>query len=299
MSLNLLLPPSGVDDLVTEWPDDPRVYARGDTELDRVITPSLLRDYVDTGCVPAPEVAVMKQGPELHPGSFMTNGRTDPAKLDKLYRAGYTIRLGNLQRVMPFMAHLTRAIQQETGYSNYVHAFLTPPESQGLLHHWDQQMAVIAQVSGTKRWELWRPVVESPMRAHLESFRVWKNSYMRDWTTAGPDMVIDLKPGESLLLPRGWVHNPFNVDPDEASVHLTFAIRERTPFWLAEHLVATAIERLDFRQIILSGDLNGDALPDIVRDTRRALMAHLEALDADKFAKLLQQLAATELEYTT
>jgi hypothetical protein len=62
-----------------------------------------------------------------------------------------TIRLGNLQRVVPFLADTARAIQQETGYSNYLHAFLTPPRSQGLLHHWDQQMAVIVQIEGTKR----------------------------------------------------------------------------------------------------------------------------------------------------
>jgi hypothetical protein len=30
---------------------------------------------------------------------------------------------------------------QKTSYSNYVHAFLTPPGNQGLRHHWDQQMA--------------------------------------------------------------------------------------------------------------------------------------------------------------
>ncbi|MEV6815655.1 hypothetical protein AB0M52_26550, partial [Micromonospora sp. NPDC051296] len=31
------------------------------------------------------------------------------------------------------------SIQEETGYSNYIHAFLTPGREQGLRHHWDQQ----------------------------------------------------------------------------------------------------------------------------------------------------------------
>ncbi|MEU7018194.1 cupin domain-containing protein [Streptomyces sp. NPDC046385] len=94
-------------------------------------------------------------------------------------------------------------IQTETGHSNYVHAFLTPPGHQGLRHHWDQQMAVIVQISGTKRWQLWRPPVEGPMREYNESWRVWQEDYIPKWEAAGPDVEVDLKAGQSLLLPRG------------------------------------------------------------------------------------------------
>jgi ribosomal protein L16 Arg81 hydroxylase len=229
----------------------------------------------------------------------MTNGRTDPARLRKLYANGYTVRLGNLQRVMPFMARLTRAIQQETGYSNYVHAFLTPPGNQGLRHHWDQQMAVITQIAGTKRWELWRPVVEAPMREHNESFRVWRDTYIPAWEAAGPDKVIDLKAGESLVLPRGWAHNPRVTDTEHESIHLTFAIRERTPFWVAEKLTAGAIATPEFRRVIRPCDLHGPAFADEVRETRRALIEHLEAFDVDEAAQALQQASTVELEYTT
>lgn len=56
-----------------------------------------------------------------------------------------------------------------------------------------------------------------------------------------------------MLLPRGWVHNPLVRNPDEPSVHLTFAIRERAPVWLAEKLMAGAIESASFRNIIRPG----------------------------------------------
>ncbi|RYJ29701.1 hypothetical protein CU044_1821 [Streptomyces sp. L-9-10] len=152
------------------------MYQRDTTELDRTVTSAFLNDYIATGCVPASEIAVVKApGPSLNRDAFMTDGRTDPDKLRKLYRNGYTLRLGNLQRVIPFMARVSRAIQEETGYSNYVHAFLTPPGNQGLRHHWDQQMAVIVQAAGVKRWQLWRPPVEAPMREFNESWRVWRS----------------------------------------------------------------------------------------------------------------------------
>ncbi|SCL22086.1 JmjC domain-containing protein [Micromonospora inyonensis] len=300
MSLKLLLPEKGVADLLDRWPDEPRVYKRTRTEVDRMFTAEQVWAWIDLNCTPADEVdAIKAPHPAINPRSFTTaRNRADAAKLHKLYDDGYTIRIGNLQRVMPFMARIARCIQAETGYSNYAHVFMTPGCNQGLRHHWDQQMAVIVQVSGTKRWELWPPVVDAPMRAHLESWRVWRDEYLQGWIAAGPERVIDLGAGDAMLLPRGWVHNPYNAD-DDPSVHLTFAIRERTPYWVAEKLVADAIDDPAFRQILLPGDLQREALPGIVSETRDALVAYLLALDPDSTAGALRLLALEELEYTT
>lgn len=299
MSLRLLLPHPGVTELLTSWPDEPRVYEREAGELDRVINPESIDHYLETGCVPADEIAVVSDGVALHPDRHRTAGRTDPAKLRSLYEDGHTIRLGNLQRVVPFLADVSRGIQQETGYSNYLHAFVTPPGRQGLLHHWDQQMAVIVQIAGSKRWQLWRPMFPSPMREYQESFRVWDPGFIPRWEAMGPDLEVDLRPGESLLLPRGWVHNPHALDSEARSIHLTFAIRERTPVWVAEKLVGCVIEKEAFRRVILPGDLGGHRLSQHVRDVRQALVDHLAGLDIDDFAQALRRAAVAEKEYTT
>lgn len=299
MSLSMLLPPEGVADLLADWPATPHVYERGSTTLDSIVPPPYFDAWIDTGCVPAAEVAVMRAGPALNPGAFMSNGRTDAGKLLGLYRSGYTIRLGNLQRVIPDFASVAKTIQQETGYSNYVHAFLTPGGQQGLLHHWDQQMALIVQLAGAKTWQLWKPVFDSPMREYQESFRVWRDDFIPAWEAAGPDMAIDLKAGQTLLLPRGWVHNPHALDHDEPSVHLTFAIRERTTLWLAEKLVERAIEHPEFRRIITPRDIGHTELVDRLHETRQTLVAFLSGLDLAEVSALVRKAAATELEYTT
>ncbi len=300
MSLRLLLPEDGVTELLLAWPDEPRVYVRGRTALDETVTSDFIRDYLFTGCAPAQEIAVVKApNPSVNRDAFMTNGRTDPAKLWKLHQRGHTIRLGNLQRFIPYMAHVSRHIQEETGGSNYVHAFLTPPGHQGLRHHWDQQMAVIVQIAGTKRWQLWQPPVGAPMREFNESWRVWREDYIPTWEAQGPDLVVDLKEGESLLLPRGWVHNPLVAASDETSVHLTFAIRERTPLWLAEKLIGKTIGEDQFRRIILPSELGGDGLLRQLSETRAALVQYLEGLDLARLALDVRQAAVTELEYTT
>ncbi|WP_406168845.1 JmjC domain-containing protein [Streptomyces sp. NBC_00996] len=299
MSLRLLLPPQGVADLLADWPSEPRVYERGATALDSLVTVRSLHDWIDTGCVPAAEVAVMKAGPSDRE-AFKTGGRTDPVKLRNLYERGYTIRLGNLQRVIPAFASMSEAIQRETGgYSNYAHAFLTPAGQQGLLHHWDQQMALIVQIAGAKRWELWKPVYEAPMREFQESFRVWQPEFIPAWEAAGPDLTVDLVAGQTLLLPRGWVHNPHALDSGSDSIHLTFAIRERTALWLAEKLVARAIEEREFRRVILPRDLEGAVLADRLGETARALAEFFGGMDMEEMAGRVRDAAVTELEYTT
>lgn len=300
MSLHHLLPDAGVSNLMEAWPDEPRVYDREPGPVAGLVDAEFLYRYVETGCVPAAEVAVVKAPmPSLNAAAFTTNGRTDAAKLRRLHEQGHTIRMGNIQRVMPELAEVSRGIQYETGYSNYVHAFLTPPGNQGLRHHWDQQMAVIVQLAGVKRWELWPPPVEAPMREHNESWRVWKDEYLRTWEAQGPTATIDLGPGQSLVLPRGWVHNPYVVEGGGASVHLTFAIRERTPLWLMEKLTAAVIENSEVRRIIEPGALLGPELVARLRSARKLLIEHLTRVDIDELAPRVREAAGVELEYTT
>ena len=46
MSLHLILPPDGVQALMSAWPDEPRVYQRQPGDLDRVISASVLQDHL-------------------------------------------------------------------------------------------------------------------------------------------------------------------------------------------------------------------------------------------------------------
>lgn len=298
MSLRLLLPPEGVADLLTTWPDEPRVYERGHTEVDEAMSLDSATELIDTGCAPPEEIAVIKAGPSNRT-AFLTNGRTDPAKVRRLWSQGHTIRFGNLQRWLPLFHRISQSIQRETGYSNYCHAFLTPGGEQGLLHHWDQQMAVIVQVAGTKTWQLWKPPIEAPMREWGESFRVWRDDFIPTWEAAGPDLTVDLAAGQTLLLPRGWVHNPHARDFSEPSLHLTFAIRERTPLWLAEQLLARAIEQPGFRRVVLPAELEEEVLADRLREVKQEFIGFLGDLDLTEVAGLVRQAALTELEYTT
>lgn len=300
MSLALALPPNGVADLLREWPDEPCVYRRDADTLDRMISASTLLNYIDTGCLPYDELAVVKDGPAINRGAYARpDGRTDGARLRHLLNVGYTIRLGHADRYMPDMARAAQDIHAETGYSNYITLFLTPPCKQGLDYHWDQNMAVVAQVEGRKRWQMWKPVYEAPMRLVGDSRKALTKEQVESWKAAGPDMVVDLEPGDTLVVPRGWVHNPYALDGDTISVHATFAIIERTRYWLAEHLMALAINESRFREVVQPADIAGAALSRAVVETRDMLSAYFATLDPDEFAEALRGAARREIEFTT
>jgi ribosomal protein L16 Arg81 hydroxylase len=282
------------------WPDEPAVYDRGRTDVDGVSAESLW-EHVRLGCLPPVEVRALKDDvPPVTEHAFSTYGRLDGDRLEALYQRGYTLRLGNLQRCTPAVAGLCRRIQQETGYSSYAHAFLTPPGRQGLRHHWDQQMALIVQLEGVKRWELWRPVVDAPMRMVNESSQVWRPEWVEGWERQGPDHVVLLEPGQCLVLPRGWVHNPLvPADSGAGSVHLTVAIRERTPYWLAEQLLSSALGDPELRRVVRPGELLGEELPGRLDQVRRRLVDHLVSVDVSVLAEQVGRAALVDREYTT
>ncbi|WP_258047324.1 hypothetical protein [Streptomyces sp. SM13] len=92
---------------------------------------------------------------------------------------------------------------------------------------------------------------------------------------------------------------PHALGAQVRSVHLTFAIRERTPVWVAEKHIDRANEKDAFQRVILPGDITGERLSTQVRDVRQALVEHLAGLDVDDIARRLLRAAVSEKEYTT
>jgi ribosomal protein L16 Arg81 hydroxylase len=297
MSLELLLESRYVEQLVKEWPEQPQVLplpANG-RELIRLINADTIDGILDTGCFPPTDVNVVKNDTVRHPRLFTSADRLDAAKLRRWRERGYTIQMRHLERWLPAMAAVTKSIQRQTGCTNYVTAFITPGGHQGLGHHWDQYLSLVVQLAGTKTWDLWEPKVSHPIRNHQTTVQLWQNEWIERWNTSGPDMSFDLNPGQTLILPRGWVHNPYNKDATE-SVHLTFVIKERTPLWIAEHLTAAAINDEAFRRSIPTNDLAPERLANRIELTRDRLIRHLTNLDTHTFASILRTAADTEVD---
>jgi ribosomal protein L16 Arg81 hydroxylase len=296
MSLELLLGPSLVEQLMSTWPKRPVMspLPHAGRELSRLITADTVNEILDHGCFPAADINIVKNDAVRHPRLFTTADRLDAAKLQRWRDRGYTVQMRHLERWLPPMATMIRSIQRQTACPSYVSAFVTPAGHQGLGHHWDQYLSIVVQLAGTKTWDLWEPMISDPTRDYQTTVQLWQDTWVTQWAENGPDLSFDLTKGHVLILPRGWIHNPYTKNADEPSIHLTFVIKERTPLWIAEQLTVTAIGDAAFRQAIPPNALTTDTLAARIEHTRTMLIEHLSALDLGAFVGVLRHIADTE-----
>jgi hypothetical protein len=298
MSLSLLFGDETVADMMTSWPTKPTVYdVPPGSAFPNIVNARLLNTYLDTGCAPADEINVVKDGAARHPRAYTTADKLDPSKVAMWRERGYSFQLRNLDRWYPPLHAMCREIQRQTGYGCYVTGFVTPGGAQGLDHHWDQNMGIICQLSGSKTWEIWHPVVAEPHRDFKASNMEPIGELVEQLKADGPDMVIELKAGQALVLPRGWVHNPHARNQTEESVHLTFVVRERTGFWIGQKLAKAAIESDPLRRVIAPASVvDEEAIAIAIGEAREQLIDWLGKVDTRTMATELLGVATSELE---
>ncbi len=101
-----------------------------------------------------------------------------------------------------------------------VNSYSTPRGSQGFAVHHDTHDVLVLQVAGEKRWLLYDPLLELPLKHQRYSKSLGEHGEPTD------DLV--LRAGDTLYLPRGWLHQAETSDTD--SLHLTIGINAYT--WL-------------------------------------------------------------------
>ena len=144
----------------------------------------------------------------------------DVARVAEAFSEGATLVVQALHHWWPALATFCRSLEAALGHPAQANAYRTPRAAQGLSVHHDTHDVFCLQVAGEKRWLVYEPVWELPLR---------DQRYER--TMGGPgDPVLDvtLRPGDTLYLPRGWLHEAKTSDSD--SLHLTVGVNVYT--WL-------------------------------------------------------------------
>jgi hypothetical protein len=123
--------------------------------------------------------------------------------------------------------------KMETYFGNLVgsNVYMTPPKSQGLAPHCDDVEAIILQIEGTKSWRIYEPLVEL------------SRDYTQDLSQddiGKPVLEVELKPGDLLYFPRGYIHQA--ISGDKFSTHITISTYHNNTIGdFMTHAVANAI----------------------------------------------------------
>jgi hypothetical protein len=201
---------------------------------------------------------------------------------------GATIVLQALHVSHEPVAAFTRELELDLGHPVQVNAYYTPRAAQGLPVHHDTHDVFVLQVSGAKRWLVYDPVLELPLRSQRYSSAL-----------GGPGPVVldvTLRQGDTLYLPRGWLHEAVTSDTD--SLHLTVGVNVITWQQAIRDALDETGDDVAMRRSIEAGSLD-DALGVLAarlgeRDVERRRVARLVRRTRPLLADGFDQLRALE-----
>jgi lysine-specific demethylase/histidyl-hydroxylase NO66 len=237
ISLAWLLEPLSLESFLTEiWTTREHHLKRNRPDyFAGLIDSAIIEEHLQYGRPDRSAVRLIRNADKREPESYrFADGNIDLVRIRNEFADGFTLVLNGLERYLPSCAHLSRAIEAELNFETQVNAYITPPNSQGFLPHYDDHDVLILQIQGCKTWHVYDTVPLVP--AHELRLR---DLFASDGLPAPRDLVLE--PGDVLYLPRGRVHAAeANVEP---SIHLTLGIHP--PTVLA--LVTKALEALGYK----------------------------------------------------
>src|SRR5690242_20681579 len=132
-------------------------------DIDFILTTSWLR---------TPAFRLVQDGKPLDERSYTkwagvgargAHDTVDPGKVYSLFHAGATVVLQAMQRYWVPLARFIGDLEVMLTLPAQANAYITPPGSRGLAVHYDTHDVFVLQVSGRKTWQIYDPVIESPL----------------------------------------------------------------------------------------------------------------------------------------
>jgi hypothetical protein len=196
-----------------------------------------------------PAFRLVKEGAKLDVSDYTVDLPWRPAPFSRTadvervlaeFEAGATIVIQGLHVNRAETATFCRALEGALGHPVQANAYYTPRGSQGLAVHHDTHDVFVLQVTGRKRWLVYEPVFVLPLK---------EQRYRAELGLPG-EPVIDtvLAPGDTLYLPRGWLHEARTSDSD--SLHLTVGVNVYTWLDAFGDALADVEDELEFRRSV-------------------------------------------------
>ncbi|MGH8825750.1 MAG: cupin domain-containing protein, partial [Jiangellaceae bacterium] len=197
-----------------------------------------------------PFLRIASEGRVVPPAEFTGGGGAGAEITDQVldeqvlarYAGGATLVLQGLHRLWPPLIEFAGRLAAELAAPVGVNAYLTPAGNRGFATHYDTHDVFVLQVGGRKRWRVHEPVLIDPLERQS-----WAGRADEVAAVAESPPVLDtvLEPGDSLYLPRGWLHAAEALG--EPSIHLTLGVRAVTRYALVEALLALAADEVALR----------------------------------------------------
>jgi ribosomal protein L16 Arg81 hydroxylase len=244
--------------LAEYWEQQPLVVARGeDGRFHELLAPTDVERLLCQTAIRVPAFRLVKEGAQLplgtytediswRPGSF--SGTAMVERVADEFERGATLVLQALHLHWPAAALYCRDLEKRLGCPVQANAYQTPAAARGFAVHHDTHDVFVLQISGRKRWRVYAPVLELPLKDQKWSSQL-----------GDPGQPVDeftLEAGDTLYMPRGWPHEA--TTSEDESLHLTIGMHPQTRADALRMALAGCADDLEFRRSITT---NG-AIPD-------------------------------------
>jgi ribosomal protein L16 Arg81 hydroxylase len=234
--------------LAEHWERQPLVVPRGEEgRYDDLLSTRDVEHLITETGIRLPAFRLVKAGETVagyaadlswRPSPF--TGVADVHRVLEEFERGATIVLQGLHHLWLPLASYCRQLEAFFGHPVQANAYYTPAGSQGLPVHHDTHEVISLQVAGSKRWLVYEPVLELPL----------KNQRYRSALGVPGEAILDvtLRAGDTLYLPRGWLHQALTSEDD--SLHITVGVNVRRWIDEARAELDAAEADLAFRQTL-------------------------------------------------
>jgi ribosomal protein L16 Arg81 hydroxylase len=303
-----LEPVDGDRFLEEHWERSPLLVSRDEEgRFDDLLSQAEAERLLSSTALRYPAFRLVKSGERIGVGGYTRDipwrpssftGTVDVERAAAEFERGATLVIQALHLHHRPLAEFCRLLEAELGHPVQVNAYYTPRSAQGLPVHHDTHDVLCLQVAGEKRWLVYDPVLELPLK---------DQRYSAELGDPGPTVLdVTLRPGDTLYLPRGWLHEALTSETD--SLHLTIGINVYTRLdAVRAALEECAREEVEFRRGVAEGEdfpasdlldrladrLGGDA---VERRRRARFVESRRPIRADQFD---QQRALGSLDIET
>lgn len=177
-----------------------------------------LNTVLETHRLMPPRIKLFKDGQAIDPMRYITPPHMGTPWLDSgglavCLAEGASLILDDVQEVHPRLRALMQVFQAALKTDSYANLYAAWHSQKAFDLHWDPQDSIVLQLSGKKRWKVYKPTRLHPLKDDLEK---------PAQPTGDPVWEGVVKEGDAIYIPRGWWHvvHPLN----EPSLHLTVSL---------------------------------------------------------------------------
>jgi ribosomal protein L16 Arg81 hydroxylase len=198
------------DEFITSfWQTKPGIFRDAYSHAD-CLTLSGIVSLIERQAIRPDRIRLLKEGAVYEtPEVQSLNRHSLPRILDQ----GLTLNINAVETILPAVSDLCTGLSRELNGWVSASVYLTPPSSRGLASHFDAHDVIVLQLQGEKDWQVFGRQADQPAKSQNVQ------------PIGSPLLAVTLRQGDSLYVPRGFVHKVATTA--RHSLHITLGYHPR------------------------------------------------------------------------